>query len=100
VSGARASARRPSYFRFARASGTRTRSNPQQACLASAAESKSERARARGESADGAPAARLEFTDDSARLRCVLRGGYSRDSTEIGPPADPGWEALNTHESY
>jgi hypothetical protein len=35
------------------------------------------------------PANGLEFTDDSARLRCVLRGGYSRDSTEIGRPADP-----------
>ncbi len=34
-----------------------------------------------------------------ASLHCVLRGGYSRDSTEIGRPADAAWKANHTHES-
>ncbi len=35
----------------------------------------------------------------SASLRCVLRGGYSRDSTEIGRPAEYGVESQQHTES-
>jgi hypothetical protein len=36
----------------------------------------------------------------SASLRCVLRGGYSRDSTEIGRPAGNGVESHQHTEEY